>query len=194
MHTTGEPFKQRRARWRGERGLPVACAVLAAGLLAAGCGASPSTPSSNKPTGAARAGSQAIAFSRCMRSHGVPSFPDPTISRSGGHVGISLGVPASASASPAFKTAQQACAKLAPGGAPGGGAAPVTAQQHKEIVQFAACMRAHGLPDFPDPDASGVFHLVNINTNSPAFTTATQKCQVNGVPLSISSQQGSGPQ
>jgi hypothetical protein len=124
----------------------------------------------------------------------VQSFPDPTISRSGGHVGIGLSIPASVSASPAFKTAQQACGKLAPGGQGGGGAAPVTAQQHREIVQFAACMRSRGVPGFPDPDATGTFHLVGINTNSPAFTTAVQKCQVNGMPLSISSQQGSGPQ
>jgi hypothetical protein len=194
MHTTREPSKQRQARQRCERVLPVAAAALAAGLLAAGCGGSPSTPSSNKPTGQPQAGSQAIAYSRCMRSHGVPSFPDPTISRSGGRVGIGLSIPASVGASPAFKTAQQACAMLESGGPGGGGAAPITARQHREIVQFAACMRAHGVPDWPDPDAEGTFHVVNINTNSPAFTTATQKCQVNGMPLSISSQQGSGPQ
>jgi hypothetical protein len=108
MHTTREPSKQRQACRRRERVLPVAAAVLAVGLLVAGCGASPSTPSPNNPNGGSQAGSQAIAYSRCMRSHGVPSFPDPTISRSGGHVGIGLGIPASASASPAFKTAQQA--------------------------------------------------------------------------------------
>jgi hypothetical protein len=96
------------------------------------------------------------------------------------------------SASPAFKTAQQACAKLAPGGPQGGGAAPITAQQHREIVQFAACVRAHGVPDFPDPSTTGVFNVpVSIKTNAPAFTAAINKCQVNGVPLSIS--QGSGP-
>ena len=189
MHTTTEPSTQGQACPRPERCLQVAAAVLAAGLLAAGCGGSPSHPSSNKPTSGPQAGSQAIAYSRCMRSHGVPSFPDPTISRSGGHVGIGLSIPASASGSPAFNTAQQACAKLAPEGAGGEGPASVTAQQHREIVQFAACVRAHGVPDFPDPDTAGTFHLVNINTNSPAFTTATQKCQVTGMPLNISSQQ-----
>jgi hypothetical protein len=187
MHNTRAPSKQQRAHWRSERLLLVTAVVLAAGLLVAGCGGSPSTPSSNKPTG--QPGSQAIAYSRCMRSHGVPSFPDPTISRSGGAVGVGQSIPGSVSASPAFKTAQQACGKLAPG-INGGGAAPITARQHKEIVQFAACMRAHGVPGFPDPDATGTFHLVNIKTNSPAFTTATKNCQINGVPLSISSQQG----
>lgn len=185
---------QHRARARVRRAALLAGGVIAVGLLA-GCGGSPSTPISNKSTGQPRAGSQAVAYSRCMRTHGVPDFPDPTISRSGNRVGIGLSIPGSVSASPAFKTAQQACAKLAPGGeGDSGGAAPVTSQQHREIVQFAACMRAHGVPGFPDPDATGIFHLVNINTNAPAFTTATQKCQVNGMPLNISSQQSSGPQ
>ena len=43
------------------------------GVLAAGCGSSPPAR-----TGARRAGAQALAYSRCMRSHGVPSFPDPS--------------------------------------------------------------------------------------------------------------------
>jgi hypothetical protein len=193
MRKTRAASKQPRACWRAVRVPALAAAALAAGLLTAGCGGT-SPPSSNQAAGGPQAGSQAIAYSRCMRSHGVPSFPDPTISRSGGGVGIGLSIPRSVSTSPAFETAQQACGKLAPGGPGGGGAAPVTAQQHREIVQFAACMRAHGVPDFPDPDATGTFHLVNINPNSPAFTTATQKCQVNGMPLNISSQQGSGPQ
>ena len=194
MHTTGERPKPRAAWRRRGRILPVAAvSALAAGMLA-GCGGSPSTPSSNKPTGGPQAPAQAIAYSRCMRTHGVPSFPDPTISRSGGGVGIGLGIPASVSASPAFKTAQQACAKLAPGGPAGSGAAPITAQQHKQIVQFAACMRSHGVPGFPDADSQGVFHLVNVNTNAPAFTTAVKKCQVSGMPLNISSQQGGGQQ
>jgi hypothetical protein len=194
MHNTGAPSKPRRPPRRAERVLPLAAAAIAAGLLAAGCGGSPSTPGSNTPTGGSQAGSQAIAYSRCMRSHGLPGFPDPKISGSGGAVGIGQSIPASVSASPAFKTAEQACAKLAPGGAGGRGAAPITAKQHREIVQFAACMRAHGVPNFPDPDATGTFHLVGIKTNAPAFQTAIRKCQVNGIPLSISSQPGSGPQ
>lgn len=51
----------------------------------------------------------------------------------------------------------------------------------------------NGNPDFPDRDATGTFHLVNINTQAPAFTTAVQKCEINGMPLN-SAAQGSGPQ
>jgi hypothetical protein len=186
---TARTARQLRTHSRTRRGVGLAVGLIAVGVLAAGCGSSPPAR-----TGARRPGAQALAFSKCMRSHGVSDFPDPKISSSGGGIGVSLGVPQGVTQSPAFKTAQQACAKLAPGGTGDGGAAPVTAQQHRQIVQFAACVRAHGVPDFPDPDAAGTFHLVNIDTNSPAFTTATQKCQVNGMPLNLSSQQGSGPQ
>jgi hypothetical protein len=189
---SGPSSKHHRTAWRPDRILRAAAAALAVGLLAAGCGGSPSNPGAHKTTGQPPAASEAIAYSRCMRSRGVPSFPDPTISRSGGHIGIGLAVPGNLTASPAYKTAQQACGKLAPSDEGGSGAAPITAQQHEELARFAACMRSHGVPDLPDADVTGTFHLVNINTQAPAFNTATQKCQVNGMPLNISSQQGSG--
>ena len=53
-------------------------------LLAAACGGSPSSTgpggSSNAggPASSQAASSKAVAFSHCMRSHGVPAFPDPT--------------------------------------------------------------------------------------------------------------------
>ena len=195
MRTTRHSLKEPRARLRAERSLSAAAAVLAAGLLVTGCGGSPSDASLNRRTDQPPAVSRAIAYSRCMRSHGVPGFPDPTISRSGGRVGIGMGIPSSVATSPAFKTAADACAKFAPDDPGGsGGPAPVTAQQHREIVRFAACMRTHGVSGFPDPDATGTFHLFGVNTNAPAFTVAVGKCQVSGMPLNISSQRSSGTQ
>lgn len=187
---TSKPRPHRRLR----RVLPAVATAATAGLLAAGCGGSPTSPGANKQIGQPKAATQAIAYARCMRSHGVSNFPDPTITRSGNHVGVGVSVPGSVSGSPAYKTAQQACARLAVGDLAGGGAAPITAQQHSEIVRFAACMRSHGVPNLPDADATGTFHLVGINTNSPAFTTALKTCQIQGMPLNITSQQGSGSQ
>jgi hypothetical protein len=168
------------------------CAILivAGGLLAAGCGGGqPSRTSAGDPP----AVRQAIAYSRCMRSHGVSSFPDPTVSRSHARVGIGLHIPDRVSASPAYTTAAHACEKLAPDSEGGGGAAaPITAQQHREIVRFAACMRSHGVRNFPDPNAEGTFQLgSDVNPDAPAFTAASQACQVSGMPLSISSKRGS---
>jgi hypothetical protein len=56
---------------------------------------------------------QALRFSQCMRSHGVPKFPDPQFQPNGGsllRVGKDLNP-----ASPQFKAAAKACRKLLPG-------------------------------------------------------------------------------
>jgi hypothetical protein len=67
----------------------------------------------------------ALKFSQCMRSHGVPNFPDPDFSNSGGGIGIKISAGNGPSSgldpnSPAFQAAQSACAKLLhlPGGGP----------------------------------------------------------------------------
>lgn len=69
---------------------------------------------------------QALAFSRCVRSHGVPSFPDP-----GGDGRIpdpfSSGVD---QGSPKFEAANQACAKYRPPYIPSNAAYNAWAQTH----------------------------------------------------------------
>ncbi len=42
-------------------------------------------------------------------------------------------------------------------------------------VSFADCMRAHGVPSFPDPGPNGV-DLAGIDTRTPAFQSAHQTC------------------
>jgi hypothetical protein len=70
-------------------------------------------------------------FSQCMRSHGVPDFPDPS---AGGGIHLSPGTNA---LSPAFKAAQVSCHKLLPGGGPG--AAHPTAQSPAFKQAAAVC-------------------------------------------------------
>ena len=47
-------------------------------------------------------------------------------------------------------------------------------------LQFSICMRAHGVRNFPNPNAQGMI-VVNsssgIDTNSPPYETAQSKCQ-----------------
>lgn len=50
----------------------------------------------------------ALAFARCMRGHGVPSFPDPTFNAGAG-TGPPKQVALPDSQSPAFKQAANAC-------------------------------------------------------------------------------------
>ena len=57
---------------------------------------------------------QALKFTMCMRSHGIPSFPDPTIVQGGTAVGLNppRGIDRN---SPQFQAAVQACRKFEPG-------------------------------------------------------------------------------
>jgi hypothetical protein len=148
--------------------------LLGVAVLLAGCGASSPEHSSGGPSASPTKFERPfLAFASCMRSHGVPSYPDPQLTSSGG-VKISPG--RANPSSPAFKSADAACHRLLPnGGAPAGGA---SAGQKAQEVKFADCMRAHGVPSFPDPDHDGAFTLPpGLNPQAPAFRRAMGGCQ-----------------
>jgi hypothetical protein len=96
---------------------------------------------------------EALAYSRCMRAHGVTNFPDPQQSAGGG---ISLSVHAGAGginpSSPTFAAAQSKCKTLLPNhGTP----PALSPQQRAQALKFSRCVRAHGVPNFPDPQFGG---------------------------------------
>jgi hypothetical protein len=155
-------------------------ALLGVALLAAGCGGSNgpgvagggSNKSNRTPASTASSGGltgQFLAYARCMRSHGVSDFPDPTTS---GGVGIILPRGLNPN-SPTFKAASQACRALAPAGHP----ATASAQKLAAEVNWAHCMRSHGVPSFPDPNGQGAFDSSKFNENTPAFQSASKACQ-----------------
>jgi hypothetical protein len=137
--------------------------------------------------------SDALKYSQCMRSHGVPNFPDP--SPGGGFIfqagtGLNPG-------SPAVRRAQAKCKKYMGGSPLGPGTVThPTAQWLAQMVKAAACMRRHGYPDFPDPRTSvpsnpfgnsgagvisnidGVIFIFpgSIDTTSPQFYRAADAC------------------
>jgi hypothetical protein len=78
-------------------------------------------PNGGKPSAQEQEKEQqaALRFSQCMRSHGVPKFPDPKISPGGG-MQMTIGKNVDPN-SPQFKAAQQACRKLVPNGPLSGG-------------------------------------------------------------------------
>jgi hypothetical protein len=163
----------------------VRCAIAGAvALVVAGCGSN--SPTRSKSAFVTHALAKQVAYAQCMRGHGVPGFPDPKITQSPQGTGVSQGVPASVGQSPAFGSAQRACAKLQPQGGGSGNPPPVTAAQHAQLVTFAGCMRRHGVSDMPDPVPNGSFNLPpQINQNAPAFTAAIKTCLPNGLPLGL---------
>jgi len=58
-----------------------------------------------------------------------------------------------------------------------------TAATHEQAVKFAECMRANGVSEFPDPDASGQLTIdaiangSSLDTNSAAFKQALSACK-----------------
>ena len=120
-----------------------------------------------------------LAYSQCMRSHGLPTFPDPTESAHG----VSLNNSADQN-SPQYKAAHSACGHLLPfGGGPP--SAAQTAEITAKLLKYTDCMRAHGEPDFPDPtvDTSGGgirigFKVGNgVDPRSPQFQAAQKACR-----------------
>jgi hypothetical protein len=150
-------------------------------------GTDPTTTVSQPPAGTApSAGApgkhfkEALAFSECMRSHGLPDFPDPSSSG-----GIQLQAGRGSDLDPRsakFQAAQKACKKYAPDG----GNPPSAAQQAQAMARalaFSECMRTHGVPNFPDPQKGangGIFiggQGNGFNPSSPQFQSAQSACQ-----------------
>lgn len=146
-------------------------AVLGCAVLAAGCGSSNGSGSAGPGLIKARF----LAYSRCMRSHGVSDFPDPTTPPGGGVAFSISGGPGSDlnPTSPAYKAANQACRSLLPAGVQSAtGPSPKIAAE----VRWARCMRSHGVPSFPDPNSQGAFDSAKFNDTTPAFHSANKAC------------------
>ncbi len=122
-------------------------ATAALALLSAACSGSPPPAGSGGSSNAGgSANSEGLAFARCVRSHGVPDFPDPN---SAGEFNKTTMRQLSAS-NPRYQTATQACAHLAPNSGGGPTAAEVR-QEWNGMLTFARCIRSHGVPNWPDP-------------------------------------------
>jgi hypothetical protein len=88
-----------------------------------------------------------------MRSHGVSNFPDPKVSSSPGRQAIAFQVNPSETGSPNFKSASKACQSILP--APTGSIQAEQQAHKQDLLDFASCMRGHGIAGFPDPDLQG---------------------------------------
>jgi len=122
---------------------PIALLAVICGLLVGGCG-------SAKPHSTTEASDWAVKFSVCMRANGASNFPDP-----GSQGGLGGGPPSKTETqSPRFISAFNICRKLEPHGGPPPGPG-FTEAQLVQMVAKAHCIRQHGFPTFPDPDADG---------------------------------------
>jgi len=182
-------------RGRLPRAAVTAGAVLAIGIAVAGCGGGSSSAgiahlSSSRAGGSAASGGgssspessastqqKMVAYAQCMRTHGVPSFPDPT---SSGAITKEAAIRAfkEVSNAQAF-AAQTACRQLQPNG--GRPSQAVLAQRLSDLLAFARCIRTRGVPNFPDPTSSGeltheMLANAGIDVHQPAVLHAADAC------------------
>jgi hypothetical protein len=124
-------------------------------------------------------------WAACMRSHGDPGQADPTVDANKVIHIVMLpsvpggvdGVDGKTSSGPGthcgtYLTAAETALR--------GGAPPPSMPSQAGLLKYAECMRANGVPDFPDPVAGGLQMQANsggdLNPNSPVFQNAAKVC------------------
>jgi hypothetical protein len=148
-------------------------------LLAAACGGGPSSTGTHATSNAGgSANAQPLAFSHCIRAHGVPNFPDPNSSGVWPKPQVE-----GAASNPKYSTAARACGHLLPDGGPGVAPSEAVDQQiQNDMTKFAQCMRASGVSNWPDPtldQGRAVFdpQAAGVNTNSPQISAKVHECE-----------------
>ena len=176
---------------RLRRPLTLTTLLAAAAMLAAGCGGGGSSPgiasvtsstTTNSPSSGApptpaqllQTQREVTRFARCIRSHGVSNFPDPTVAPHAFKDAMS-------NPSPAFQSAYTVCGHLLPAGRSQSQNTTQTRAQTVALLAFARCLRSHGLPRFPDPTSAGelshqMLAQAGINLHGPGVVQAADTC------------------
>lgn len=200
---TADDMPRSEPRWPG---VTLGLAVLVSLAFAvAGCGGGGSTgvasvassttgsqgSSSGNSSVTAAQGNKALDYSLCMRSHGVPNYPDPD---SNGRLpkGNAQAFRVSSSR---YRATEHACRHLLPnGGTASLTQCLMTGDCPQSVVQpaldegrkFARCMRSHGVPSWPDPTVDSIgrpsFQVTEAGisidaTRSPRMLSTIGDCQ-----------------
>jgi hypothetical protein len=114
-------------------------AALAMALTLAGCGSSttsggPQRENPNTPS------ADVARMVECFRAHGMPNWPDPNYDPRDGRWHLD--------GPPLKDETRQACTAVIPHATP---PSPVPSAQFHDLLQYARCLRSHGVPGWPDP-------------------------------------------
>ena len=170
---------KRRPRPRLLRAGMLATAAAAVTLLATACGGGSSPSSTAGPPTLSTLTDQALAYSKCMRSHGIPVFPDPNVQDNAHSKGVGFSLGNIDTHSAQFTSATKLCVKQT-------GFGHITAAQLQAgmnaMLKVAECMRSHGIANFPDPFENSHqigfnFNGTGIDQNSSRFKAAQTVCR-----------------
>lgn len=129
-------------------------------------------------------------WANCMRSHGDPGQVDPTIDANGvihitfaatdtGPGAVRLGTNGKDSPCNDFLTAASTALR---------GGRPIEKPDPAKMEKYSQCMRANGVPDFPDPSSGGGMSIQvhpgsDLDPNNATFQNASKLCaKKTGVP------------
>jgi hypothetical protein len=130
-------------------------------------------------------------WAACMRAHGDPGQADPTIDASkvihlswnnlpGGIYGTNQGGQGNLGPGQYCRTYIDSAETDLQGGQ------DQQQPSQNQSVKFSQCMRANGVPDFPDPSPDGTLHFSvggDLNPSNEVFQKASDLCaKENGVP------------
>ncbi|MGI9007094.1 MAG: hypothetical protein ACR2FU_13030 [Streptosporangiaceae bacterium] len=144
-----------RRAWPPIARTAAAIITMAALALLAACGGRPSAASSGSPAAGGQARSpstnsqKALAFSACVRVHGVPNYPDADgkgqiVKATAQQLGVS---------NSQLQAALDACQHLLPNTGNVDDNPAALNQWWSQMQHFAQCMHAHGVPNWPGPTA-----------------------------------------
>lgn len=169
-----------RDRWRPAvlRAGVLAAAALVIALLATACGGGSPAGSTPGLMSLSSLTNQALAYAKCMRSHGIPDFPDPTVQDNAHSKGVGFSMPNDVDPhSPQYLSAAKLCEKQT-------GFGHISAAQMQAamtaMLKYAECMRSHGIASFPDPQENSHqigFSVTGIDQNTARFKAAQSTCK-----------------
>lgn len=172
---------------RPRRALLILALTLIAAALAGCSPAGDGTEGDGAGSGAADVRAQVEPIYReaaeCIRTHGYPEFPDPVIADDGTVAELPENVQ---------RILEQRKATLEPACQPILDRLPASVREAQEgghtatpeevamLRRFAACMRQHGVPDWPDPGSDGRFPMTDQfarEGKSPRIVNGFRSCE-----------------
>ncbi|MFF5289879.1 hypothetical protein [Paractinoplanes globisporus] len=143
----------------------IASTVLLTALVVAGCSGGGGAGSPNPSASAAAGRQQLLALGQewvqCLRTHGLTRMPDAQLTQDGYLQFPPAGNYNWKSDLSTHKSIIEACQPIEDRYPPNAfrPKQQLTADDLRKLAEYAKCVRAHGVPDFPDPNQAGEFDV-----------------------------------
>jgi hypothetical protein len=166
--------------------LATAAVLVTGGATACGSGGSGAAVSSSPTLGTAAKEAKARQFVECARKNGIPNVADPKVNADGD---IDIDPPPGLTKqSPIVQKVIKTCGKYLDGVFTDETKDP--SAEYDKALKLAACVRQHGVPNFPDPspptageEQGQKFHLdKRLNLNRQTVDNAMRACGVTPQP------------